>query len=144
MCMYTHIIYIYTCLDCVCMFVSFVLLALLSSSLPRPASSSPRHRIPPSSSRRTAARTTCLGGNTNRVVSNLVVSKGPLYPSNTKTVTLLMFAGWNIPAQSNYRYIFLGPVLKPICKSGYIYIYIYICIHTHVYISLYIYIYIHM
>ena len=31
--------------------------------------------------------------NTNRVVSNRVVSKGPLYPSNTKTVTLLMFAG---------------------------------------------------
>ena len=58
-------------------------------------------------------------GNTNRVVSNRVVSKGPLYPSNTKTVTLLMFAGWNIPAQSNYRYIFLGPVLKPIYKSGF-------------------------
>ena len=32
-------------------------------------------------------------GNTNRVVSNRVVSKGPLYPSKTKTVTLLMFAG---------------------------------------------------
>ena len=28
-----------------------------------------------------------------RVVSNRVVSKGPLYPSSTKTVTLLMFAG---------------------------------------------------
>ena len=57
--------------------------------------------------------------NTNRVVSNRVVSKGPLYPSNTKTVTLLMFAGWNIPAQSNYRHIFLGPVLAPIRKSGF-------------------------
>ena len=32
-------------------------------------------------------------GNTNRVVSNRVVSKGPLYPSNTKTVASLMFAG---------------------------------------------------
>ena len=31
-------------------------------------------------------------GNTNRVVSNRVASKGPLYPSNTKTATLLMLA----------------------------------------------------
>ena len=30
-----------------------------------------------------------------------------------------MLAGWNIPAQSNYRYIFLGPVLPPIRKSGF-------------------------
>ena len=55
-----------------------------------------------------------IWGNTNRVVS-----KGPLYDSNTKTVTLLMFAGWNIQAQSNYRCIFLGPVLPPIRKSGF-------------------------
>ena len=31
--------------------------------------------------------------NTKRVVSNRVVSKGPLYPSKTKTVTLLMLPG---------------------------------------------------
>ena len=49
-----------------------------------------------------------LGGNTNRVVSNQVVSKGPLYPSKTKI---------------NHKYI-----------SKYInYIYIYICIYIHIY-----------
>ena len=30
-------------------------------------------------------------GNTNRVVSNRVVSKGPLYPSKTETVMFLFF-----------------------------------------------------
>ena len=33
-------------------------------------------------------------------------------------VFFFLFAGRNIPAHSNYRYIFPGPVFHPICKSG--------------------------
>ena len=39
----------------------------------------------------TASRRSESWGNTNRVVSNRVVSKGPLYPSKTKTILCFLF-----------------------------------------------------
>ena len=99
--------------------------------------------------------------NTNRVVSNRVVSKGPLYPSKTKTICLLFdttpficlwkshspHRAW-LAAREGLR----RAVPRWCCRPGYIhthiyiyiYIYIYTCVYIYIYIHIYIYIYIHM
>ena len=92
----------FTCFICICVY-GYSMHAYIHTSAPEaPSPRRPARRAP--------------WGNTNRVVSNRVVSKVPLYPSKTEIV--IFFAGRNIPAHSNYRYIFLGPVFPPICKSG--------------------------
>ena len=97
--------------------------------------------------------------------------KGRFIPPKPKLLDFVFFAGRNIPAHSNYRYIFPGPVFPPICKSGsweqprlirprlyssdfllggrrrlpaYTYIYIYIYIYMNIHIHIYIYTYIHI
>ena len=46
------------------------------------------------------------------------IKRAALSLQNQNYYICCFFAGRNIPAHSNYRYIFLGPVFPPICKSG--------------------------